>query len=344
MCRWIDWAPAFAGVTKRVGVPILLALVFPAQAGTQYPGIGRAATADEIAAWDIDVRADFKGLPPGSGSVAKGLEVWEGKCASCHGTFAEANDVFPPLIGGTTAEDIRTGRAKALATGGQARTTIMKLANISTLWDFIRRAMPWNAPKTLTPDEVYAVVAYLLNLADIVPENFTLSDRNMAEVQARLPNRNGLTVDHGLRELRGKPDVRNVACMRNCPVHGHVASALPEYAQDAHGNLAQQNRLVGATRGKGDATAAVAMPMPPAELARRKGCLACHSLEKAIVGPAFRDVAARYRGQADAPARLAAKVRKGGSGTWGAMAMPPHPDLAENDLASLVRWVLSAGI
>ena len=69
---------------------------------SDFPGIGRAATPQEVAAWDIDVRPDFKGLPAGSGSVAKGQEVWEAKCASCHGVFGESNQVFNPLVGGTT--------------------------------------------------------------------------------------------------------------------------------------------------------------------------------------------------------------------------------------------------
>ena len=95
---------------------LLAALAFAAsvQAQDKYLGIGRAATPAEIKAWDIDVRPDFTGLPPGSGSVAKGQEVWEAKCASCHGTFGESNEVFSPLVGGTTAEDIKNGRVKAL--------------------------------------------------------------------------------------------------------------------------------------------------------------------------------------------------------------------------------------
>ena len=79
-----------------------------------FPGIGRPATAKEVAAWDIDVRPDFKGLPSGSGTVEKGMEVWEGKCASCHGIFGESNEVFSPLVGGTTKDDVKTGRVKRL--------------------------------------------------------------------------------------------------------------------------------------------------------------------------------------------------------------------------------------
>ncbi|MGH8809214.1 MAG: c-type cytochrome, partial [Noviherbaspirillum sp.] len=102
-----------------------------------YPGIGRTATEKEVAAWDIDVRPDFKGLPKGSGTVVKGMQVWEGKCASCHGTFGESNEVFTPIVGGTTKEDIKTGRVAALANNKQPqRTTIMKVSTVSTLWDY----------------------------------------------------------------------------------------------------------------------------------------------------------------------------------------------------------------
>jgi cytochrome c len=80
----------------------------------RYPGVGRNATGKEVLAWDIDVRPDFKGLPPGSGSVQKGMDVWEAKCASCHGVFGESNEVFSPLVGGTTADDIRTGHVARL--------------------------------------------------------------------------------------------------------------------------------------------------------------------------------------------------------------------------------------
>src|SRR5258706_10509195 len=143
MFKRIDWIPACAGMTT------LLIAASVAIAGP-YPGVGRTATPAEIAAWDIDVRPDFKGLPQGSGSVAKGQKVWDDKCASCHGTFGESNEVFTPLIGGTTAEDVRRGRVKTLVTGDVARTTFMKLSSISTLLDYIRRAMPWTAPKSLS--------------------------------------------------------------------------------------------------------------------------------------------------------------------------------------------------
>jgi cytochrome c len=221
-----------------------------AAAAKPWSSIGRPATRSEIKAWDIDVRADLKGLPPGSGSVDHGMEIWEAKCASCHGTFGESNEVFTPIAGGTTKDDIRSGRVANLRrTDYPQRTTMMKLSQISTLWDYINRAMPWNEPKSLKPNEVYAVTAYILNLADIVPADFVLSDKNMAEVQKQLPNRDGKVTYPGLWLVDGKPDVQGDACMSNCAVALDIGSMLPEFARNAHGNLAEQNRPVGPARG-----------------------------------------------------------------------------------------------
>ena len=327
MFRLISLAAAFA------------ACWIPAFAGMTFPGVGRPATPAEIAAWDIDVRPDFKGLPAGSGSVAEGQKVWDAKCASCHGTFGESNEVFTPLVGGTTAEDVKTGRVASLRKPDVARSTLMKLSTISTLWDYVHRAMPWNAPKSLTTNEVYAVVAYLLNLGDILPDDFVLSDRNITEVQARLPNRNGVTRDHGMWDMNGKPDVANTACMKDCASEVKLASAIPDHARDNHGDLARQMREVGPARPQ-SMGAKAAHAMPVMELARRKACLSCHGVDQRVVGPAFRDVAKRYKGDGAAEARLVDKVRRGGSGSWGPLSMPPNPDLAAADAATLVRWVL----
>ena len=309
-----------------------------ALAQDRFPGVGRPATPAEIRAWDIDVRPDFKGLPAGSGSVRKGEEVWEAKCASCHGAFGESNSVFFPIAGGTTHADIASGRVAALTRPEQARTMLMKLSQVSTLWDYINRAMPWNAPKTLSVEEVYASVAYILSLGNVVPENFVLSDANIAAVQQRLPNRNDMTRSHGLWEVRGKPDVNNVACMKNCPGGAKVVSQLPDYARTAHGNLADQNRGIGPVRGIGTAVAATA---PSARtLAENSGCLACHGLSAKIIGPGLAEIAAKYRGDGDALARLSAKVRSGGQGTWGQVPMPPNAHVKDDDIRALVKWIL----
>jgi len=327
-------------------------LLFAAASATaapgKFPGIGRPATPAEIAAWDIDVRPDFQGLPKGAGSVADGQRIWDEKCASCHGVFGESNEVFTPLTGGTTAEDMKTGRAATLASTNPTRTTLSKLSTISTLWDYIRRAMPWTAPKSLSVDEVYAVTAYLLHLGDIVPADFVLSDANIAEVQRRLPNRNGMTREHGLWHIDGVPDVKNVACMKNCPTEAKIVSFLPEHARDMHGNLADQNRLIGGVRGmetvaRPRAVAAAPTSAAPAgqRLAEATGCLACHQVRGRRLGPGFDEVAARYRGERDAQARLVAKVRAGGAGTWGSIPMPPQGHVKEDDLSAIVEWILS---
>lgn len=345
MCRFIrgNWIAAQRCIAAA---GMTLVLVAPVSAGAQFPGVGRPATPAEITAWDIDVRPDFKGLPAGSGSVQKGQKVWDGKCASCHGTFGESNEVFTPLVGGTTAADVKAGRVATLVTGDVARTTLMKLSTISTLWDYVNRAMPWDKPKSLTTEEVYAVVAYLLHLGDIVPADFVLSERNIAEVQQRLPNRNGMTRKHGLWDVKGKPDVANVACMKNCPANGTPTSELPEHARGAHGNLAEQQRAVGGTRGadtgKPGSEQGQTLVSAVADLAKRKACLSCHGIDRRIVGPSFKEVSSRYKGQSDAEARLVEKLRKGSSGAWGPIPMPPNPDLAETDARRLIQWVLGA--
>lgn len=345
------------------------ALGLHAQPAERFPGVGRAATPAEVAAWDIDVRPDFKGLPKGSGSVTKGQEVWESKCASCHGVFGEANEVFSPLIGGTTAEDIKTGRVANLRRSDYpGRTTMMKLSNVSTLWDYINRAMPWNKPKSLSTEEVYAVTAYMLNMAAIVPDDYVLSDRNIAEVQNRLPNRNGVTTAHALwpgAELKGatrKPDVAAVACMANCPVEAKVASMLPDFARNAHGNLAEQNRPVGAQRGadttrppgapqssSGSVTTAqaAAAPKPPAqtganpatgaptELLQKNSCTACHAPNQKLVGPSWNDIAKKHAGKSD---YLAGKIKAGSVGVWGNIPMPPQA-LPVEDAKKIADWL-----
>ena len=215
-----------------------------------FARVGRAATPAEVRAWDIDVRGDFAGLPRGAGNVALGGRIWEARCAACHGVFGESNEVFTPLVGGTTKQDIETGRVKSLVSGGHPhRTTLMRASRLSTLWDYVHRAMPWNAPKSLAPDEVYGVLAYLLNLGEIVPDDFTLSDRNIAETERRLPNRHGKVFFRDLWEVAGKGDVANPACMRDCPVEGQLAASLPDAARNANGNIAEQVRPFGPVRG-----------------------------------------------------------------------------------------------
>jgi cytochrome c len=342
---------------SAMSLALLLCGTASAQTGA-YPGIGRSATAQELAAWDIDVRPDFKGLPKGSGSVAQGMDLWEAKCASCHGIFGESNEVFSPLIGGTTKDDVKTGRVARLRDESfPGRTTLMKVPTLSTLWDYIYRAMPWNAPKSLKPDEVYALTAFMLNLGGVLPDDYTLNQDNMAEVQQRMPNRNGMTTAHGMWPGAGfgnrKPDVKAVACMKNCATESAVASYLPDHARNAHGNLAEQNRAVGAQHGAdttrpagaaptGPATAPKAAPMDAnaaaLTLARKFNCLACHGVDTKLVGPGLREVSRKYAGRADAADYLAQRISAGGSGVWGSVPMPPQ-SVPDADLKALAQWI-----
>ncbi len=352
----------------------LAAGVTSAVAFEGYPGIGRAATPAEVQKWDIDVRPDFKGLPAGKGNAGDGEMLWEQHCASCHGIFGESNEVFTPLVGGTTQEDIETGRVRALVAGGfPQRTTLMKVPTVSTLFDYIRRAMPWTAPKSLSDDDVYALLAYMLNLAEVIPFDYELNEKTIREVQERMPNRNGMTTDHGMWPGApaskggigngGIPDVQNVACMSNCKKEVELVSSLPEHARDAHGNLAEQNRVVGPVRGQktvNDAPAAApeagaddakagaaetkaddADSKAGFDMAKAKGCMACHGVENRIVGPGFKDVVAKHRDRADAAAYLAGKIRSGGSGVWGAIPMPPQGQLTDAEVDAIVKWLLS---
>ena len=345
-------------LTKHLVVAgLAFAAVSAVSAQTKYPNIGREATKAEVAAWDIDVRPDFKGLPKGSGTTARGQEVWEGRCASCHGTFGESNEVFTPIVGGTTKEDIKTGRVASLTSEKQPqRTTLMKVATVSTLWDYIHRAMPWNAPRTLTVDDTYAVLGYVLSMAEIVPEDFTLSDQNIAEVQKLMPNRNGMTQAHGMWNEGGKPDVKATACMSDCAKHVTIGSTLPDYARNAHENLALQNRPYGPFRGAdttkpplaklpGKGLMAVNMSaaesITPEGLFKKHNCSTCHAPASRAIGPAISEVAAKYKGQADAMSKLQKKVKVGGAGTWGAIPMPPHAHVPEGDIEVLVRWMLT---
>lgn len=326
-----------------------------------WQNMGRDATPAEVKAWDIDVRPDFKGLPAGSGSVSQGEAVWEVKCAFCHGSFGESNEVFTPIIGGTTLDDIKTGRVKGLEEGKSIvpqKTTIMKVATVSTLFDYINRAMPWNAPKTLKTDEVYGVLAYLLSLAQVVPTDFTLSDKNIAEVQQRMPNRNGMVFYEPLWKANGKGDVKNVACMKNCEIDPVVHSSLPAFARDAHGNIQEQNRVIGPVRGAdttkpppkgliGSAAAATVMPVAPVAtkgsnveaLLAANACTACHGVKNKIVGPAFVDVAAKHKGKPDLEAYLAGKIKSGGSGVYSAVPMPAQPQLSDADARAIAAWI-----
>jgi cytochrome c551/c552 len=314
MSRWRDAARAgFAAALACAAVA--------AAAAPQTYGFGQPATPAEIAGWDIDVRPDGAGLPAGRGSVAEGQAIYDDKCASCHGTFGESNS-YLQIAGGVGS----------LGTDQPVRTTGSKLNYATTLWDYINRAMPFTAPKTLTPDEVYALTAYVLNLNDILPADAVLDRQSLPAV--RMPNREGLTTAHGFMHRDGVPDTHNVACMKDCAKDVRLTSQIPDYARDQHGNLAEQSRMLAAAP-------APAGPPSGLDLARASACTACHGVTGKILGPPFRDIAAKYVADAAAEQRLVAKVKTGGGGNWGEVPMPAQAHLKDATVRALVQWILA---
>ena len=330
---------------------VLLAMLSTVTASTLPQGaesIGRLASDAEIAAWDIDVRPDFLGLPQGSGDVWQGEEIWLAQCASCHGDFGDANHIFAPIVlGNITEEDIAQGRVAALQNPAITRTTLMKVPTLSTLWDYIYRAMPWNAPKSLTSDEVYALLAYILNLGYVVEDDFVLSDANIRVVQQRMPNRNGMTRDNGLWSVSDPPDVMGHTCVSDCAAETGVTSSLPDYAMNAHGNLAEQSRSWGPYPGQWTAPP-LAQNEPqrptvlsvPAQQLTTAGCTACHQMTGPLIGPSFHDIRDRYKGSQHA-AYLQNRITQGGGGVWGDLPMPAMPDVGADALQDIIAWLIA---
>lgn len=151
-------------------------------------GIGRAATSEEIARLDIDVRPDGKGLPDGKGTVAEGSKIYAAKCQSCHG----ANGA------GASADrlvDRESGKNWDFATNPKLVKTVGNYwPYATTLYDYTNRAMPFMQPGTLTPNETYSLVAYILNLNKIVPDDAVMDKTTLPKVV--MPSKDRFVVDN----------------------------------------------------------------------------------------------------------------------------------------------------
>ena len=162
---------------SRTTIPALLAVVCMTQATAQEgPGLGVEASVDEVAAWDISIGPDGAGLPAGSGTASEGAAVYATQCLACHG--AE---------GAGQPNDRLAGGHGSLDQAAPVRTVGSYWPYATTVFDYIRRAMPYLQPQTLTNDEVYAVTAYVLFLNGIVEEDETLDAQTLPEIQ--MPNR-----------------------------------------------------------------------------------------------------------------------------------------------------------
>ena len=178
-----------------------IATLTAAPAMAEKLGLGRAATDAEVAAWDLDVFPDGSNLPEGSGDVLTGETVFSENCASCHGEFAEGVDNWPKLAGG---ED-------SLADEDPLKTVGSYWPYLSTTFDYVRRSMPFGSAQTLSDDDVYAIVAYILYSNYLVEEDFTLSKETFTDVV--MPNADGFIIDDRPETEYGTFTER---CMSDC--------------------------------------------------------------------------------------------------------------------------------
>ena len=249
MCKFLNWKTPAAVIFP------LLACAFFQSAFAEPLGVGRAPTAEEIAAWDIDVRFDGAGLPPGSGDAATGEVLYDSQCAACHGDFGQGEGRWPALAGGEHSLTLQG------ATGRPEKTVGSYWSHAPTLYDYIRRAMPYTRPQSLSDDDAYALAAYVLYLNDIVDDDFTASAETLPAV--KMPNR-----DNFYRDPR--PDARNTACMSDClnpdelKLVESIEGVTPEQAAR---NSDEASATTGATAGESGSGRGV----------YERACAVCHS-------------------------------------------------------------------
>ena len=189
-------------VTTSVFAGFAIALSGAAIAAERPFGLGTLATAEQIAGWDIDVRPDGKGAPIGSGTAANGEEVYAERCAGCHGDFGEGVDRWPILAGGLGS----------LVTADPVKTVGSYWPYASTVYDYVYRAMPFGEAQSLTHDETYQVVAYILNMSDVIDDEFVLSNETIGSV--KMPNQSGFM----LPDPRPDGQLASAPCMQTCEV------------------------------------------------------------------------------------------------------------------------------
>ena len=169
--------------------------------------LGKIATAEEVAGWDIDVRPDGLGAPVGVGNAIDGEEVYADLCATCHGDFGEGVDRWPELVGGEGS----------LGTHDPLKTTGSYWPYASTLYDYVYRAMPFGESQSLSYNETYQIVAFLLYMNDIIEDDFDVSQENIGSIE--MPNRYGFFMPDP------RPDAQAVnaePCMTNCNVATNI--------------------------------------------------------------------------------------------------------------------------
>lgn len=193
-----------AGLAEPAKAPLATGSIEALPTGLGHAlGLGREAKPDEIAGWAISVRPDGQGLPDGRGTVLEGEDIYVMQCAVCHGDFGESAGRWPMLAGGNGT----------LASHDPVKTIGSYWPYASTLIDYIYRSMPYGNAQSLTPDELYAVTAYILFLNDVIlDEDFELNRENFTSI--KLPNETEFYPDD--RETAEAHFWKRDACMENC--------------------------------------------------------------------------------------------------------------------------------
>ena len=279
-------------VLATLGAAIFLATSAVAGNAPRY-NFGTPVTQAQIAPWDIDVNGlTGTGLPPGHGSVADGSKIWEAKCSVCHGEFGEGAGRYPMIAGG----------AGTLKDPDPQKTVGSFWPYAPTLFDYIRRAMPFPAPESLSNDEVYALTAYILNLNDIVPKTAVMDATSLKAV--KMPNRNGF--------IKAQWDTKNVACMSNCKpapvkitsdlVNLHVTPAETEIG-DVGSTVDLASVATPATATAGSALAAPNVTFADVAPIIATRCTVCHSAKPTQTGFSSAPMGIAF----DSPARIKAQ-------------------------------------
>jgi len=288
---------------KSVKVAALIALIAVPAAAESF-GLGRVATLEEIAAWDIDVRPDGQGLPDGQGTALEGEEIFNDQCAFCHGDFGEGVDRWPQLVGGfdTLTED------------RPVKTVGSYWPYASTIFDYVHRAMPFGNAQSLTDNEVYGITAYLLYMNDVIEDDeFVLSKDSFTEIE--MPNVEGFTED-------ARPDTATLANAEPCMVD----------CTDIPVKVTMRAMVLDVTPDDGDSAAEddAATPVIDMELAEKgakvfRKCKSCHQLgdgAKNKVGPVLTGIVGRVAGSADGFKYSKAMTAAAGNGLrWDAEAL-----------------------